>query len=248
MTRPPAFYNHASIIKQMDVANIGRPSTYAATIKKLIIHRYIIQKNRNLILTIRGRETSRVLQKHYHTIFNENYTSVMEHDLMKISDSKYCYAEKIYTVNNEMKALVQKACESEGEKKGTAFVLEEQKCPRCQHRLLLIKTRGSDCLICEQTQRKKTRKEIANSNEAMTGVNVCDYFQQVHYLKVEKISRDCDNEGCKGDLVVRRNSLNFKMFVGCSEFPKCHKTINCRRDPELQAIIKNLYPDEEVFF
>ena len=43
-TRPSARYNEAALVKKMEELGIGRPSTYASTVRTLIDREYIIKE------------------------------------------------------------------------------------------------------------------------------------------------------------------------------------------------------------
>ena len=245
-TKSPALYNQASIIKLMDSLKIGRPSTYSSIIQKLEKHNYVMKRQQKLKLTIRGRETNKVLQKHYSSVFNENFTASMEEQLTKIREEKYDYKHMIYEVNDEMKSLVEKAAPQARITKSRFLVAEGEKCPNCKGLLHLIISRGVDYLICKNMQYNKKKGKKNDSLRLPKKTKSCDYIQKVNYLKILPVGRKC--EKCGSELVVRRNGKFHNLFVGCSSFPKCRNIINCRWNKELQEIIKKLYPAEDVFF
>ncbi|MFN4211339.1 MAG: type I DNA topoisomerase, partial [Devosia sp.] len=54
-TQPPSRYTEASLIKKMEELGIGRPSTYAATLKTLSDREYVVMDKRKLIPHSKGR-------------------------------------------------------------------------------------------------------------------------------------------------------------------------------------------------
>jgi reverse gyrase len=74
------FYTHATIIQEMKEKGIGRPSTYAITIEKLIQRRYVIDKKGYLIPTRLGIEVLRLIKKNKKVspFVSEDYTKELE--------------------------------------------------------------------------------------------------------------------------------------------------------------------------
>ena len=55
-TKPPAFYNEASLLALMEKLNLGTPATRAGIIETLILREYVIRKKKNLLSTEKGQE------------------------------------------------------------------------------------------------------------------------------------------------------------------------------------------------
>lgn len=64
-TRPPARFTEASLVKELEEKQIGRPSTYAPTISTILKREYVVKEDRD------GKE--RIFQQH--TLENGNITS-----------------------------------------------------------------------------------------------------------------------------------------------------------------------------
>ena len=87
-TKPPARYTQHGLVALMKSEGIGRPSTYAATIKKLLDRKYCNDNKGRLKATSNGMmlwdEVSPFYKQDNRNLFSTNFTSEMELDLDKI--------------------------------------------------------------------------------------------------------------------------------------------------------------------
>ncbi|CAO2823712.1 unnamed protein product [Amaranthus hypochondriacus] len=84
-TQPPSRYSEASLVKKMEELGIGRPSTYAATLKVLQGRKYVTAKNRVLYPEFRGRMVSAFLSQYFNEVTDYSFTADMETELDNIS-------------------------------------------------------------------------------------------------------------------------------------------------------------------
>ena len=88
-TKPPARYRQPSLVAQMKKSGIGRPSTYASTIKKILDRKYCESGSAGLEPTDSGRTCWLEVAPHYTDseagdlsfIFSAEFTADMEHRL-----------------------------------------------------------------------------------------------------------------------------------------------------------------------
>ncbi len=85
-TKPPARYNEASLVKQLELLQIGRPSTYASIINILLERDYAKKVDQSLIPTLRGFAVCQFLERHFHDYIDYNYTAELEKNLDKIAE------------------------------------------------------------------------------------------------------------------------------------------------------------------
>lgn len=87
-TKAPARYTQASLIKKLESSGIGRPSTYAAIMQKIVERQYIEQNGkRQLSATPLGEQIIDVLADHV-GFCDYDYTAAIESDLDKIANNK----------------------------------------------------------------------------------------------------------------------------------------------------------------
>ncbi|MCZ7931354.1 type I DNA topoisomerase [Agrobacterium leguminum] len=84
-TEPPPRYSEASLIKKMEELGIGRPSTYAATLKTLSDREYIVVDKRKLIPHSRGRLVTAFLESFFTKYVEYDFTAALEEKLDRIS-------------------------------------------------------------------------------------------------------------------------------------------------------------------
>lgn len=84
-TEPPPRYSEASLIKKMEELGIGRPSTYAATLKTLSDREYVITDKRKLVPHSKGRLVTAFLENFFTKYVEYDFTADLEEKLDKIS-------------------------------------------------------------------------------------------------------------------------------------------------------------------
>ena len=90
-TQPPARYTEASLVKEMEEKNIGRPSTYASIISVLITRKYIKRVKKSLQPTKLGFDVIGILQEYFSDIVDVKFTGEMEDKLddIELGDTKW---------------------------------------------------------------------------------------------------------------------------------------------------------------
>ena len=108
-TKPPARYTQHGLVALMKSEGIGRPSTYAATIKKLLDRKYCSDDRGRLKATSNGitlwDEVSPFYKQEDKNLFSTDFTSEMESDLDKIETGSRDAAEVWETFLNYFREL-----------------------------------------------------------------------------------------------------------------------------------------------
>ncbi|HJL63515.1 MAG TPA: type I DNA topoisomerase, partial [Candidatus Marinimicrobia bacterium] len=84
-TKPPARFTEASVIKEMEKQGIGRPSTWASIIGRIQEKEYIQNKKGSLVPTFLAVAVTQLLENHFSSLVNSQFTSKMEDELDSIS-------------------------------------------------------------------------------------------------------------------------------------------------------------------
>ncbi len=92
-TRPPARYNEASLVKELEREGIGRPSTYAPTIATIQERGYVSRDGKQLVPTFLAFAVTRLLEEHFEDLVDPGFTSRMESDLDRIADGDVQWQE-----------------------------------------------------------------------------------------------------------------------------------------------------------
>ena len=85
-TTPPPRYSEAALVKALEANGVGRPSTYAQTLKGLPDRQYASLESRQLVPSQRGMDVNDWLVKKLEPLFNVGYTAEMEAELDKVED------------------------------------------------------------------------------------------------------------------------------------------------------------------
>ncbi|MGN6307548.1 MAG: type I DNA topoisomerase, partial [Mesorhizobium sp.] len=92
-TEPPPRYSEASLIKKLEELGIGRPSTYAATLKTLEDREYVVIDKRRLIPEAKGRLVTAFLENFFDKYVEYDFTASLEEKLDEISDGKLAWKD-----------------------------------------------------------------------------------------------------------------------------------------------------------
>lgn len=237
-TKPPLHYSEAKIVKLMEEKGIGRPSTYATTIKTLKARKYVQSQSGTISVTEQGEKTAFVLNKYFPRFVDAKYTALMEQDLDNIQDGKQTKLEMLtefyYPFIKECDEIYEKMYSDEPEQVG-------RNCPKCGHPLVYKESKYGrfigcsnfpSCSYCENDAPSLTVGTCPKCGKPLvvkytknhkkfigcSGYPECDYIQKKEYKKREHIViKKCPD--CGGDLVVR--TYKGKKILGCSNFPKC---------------------------
>ncbi len=94
-TEPPNRYTEAGLIKELEKRGIGRPSTYASTMKTIQDRGYVEKLGRALKPTATGMVVSGWLEEHFPTYVSDTFTAEMEDELDEIARGERGYAETL---------------------------------------------------------------------------------------------------------------------------------------------------------
>lgn len=84
----PKRYNQATLIKELEKREIGRPSTYATMVDVNIERGYVVMEKDEMIPTPIGRKVADFLDDNLNEIVNTEYTKKMEESLDEIAHGK----------------------------------------------------------------------------------------------------------------------------------------------------------------
>ena len=196
-TQAPARYSEAKLVKIMEEVGIGRPSTYASTIKILKTRKYIDDNAGILTTTDQGKKTAHVLEKYFPDIVDAKYTAQMESKLDNIQEGSKSRLEtlsKFYTdFINEINRVTPIIYADENEPTGDL-------CPECGSPLVYKEGKNGVFVGC------------SNYPE-------CKYVQkEAKTVEYVENGETCPN--CGHPLVIRSDKSG-KKFVACSDYPKC---------------------------
>ncbi len=220
-TEPPQRYTEASLVKEMEQKNIGRPSTYASTVALLLDRKYIsrMRGKKTLQPTDLGFTVIGFMETYFNDITDSGFTSQMEDKLDAIGGEGVNWKQVLRDFYGPFKAELDKATEAERIQQKDVPALDDKGnpilCDICQRPMLIKSGRFGDFMACSGFPECKNTKPILKS----IGVK-CP---------------ECGNE------IVRRRGKSGKTFYGCSNYPKCkvsfwYKPVN-KKCPKCQSLL-----------
>ncbi len=198
-TQPPQRFNEASIIKEMEVKGIGRPSTYSPTLVTIDERDYIEKekgKNRNRTLrpTNLGTCVTDMMAANFPDIVDIKFTASMEEKLDKVEAGELDWVKVISDFYAPFKKTLDKASQIERVK--VPVVTSEVPCPKCGAMMVVRSSRFGKFLACPNYPECKSTQPLPEN----------------------EIKEPCPK--CGGKL-VQRISKKGKKFYGCDNYPNC---------------------------
>ncbi|RUM99887.1 type I DNA topoisomerase [Pseudaminobacter arsenicus] len=105
-TEPPPRYSEASLIKKMEELGIGRPSTYASTLKTLEDRDYVTIDKRRLVPQAKGRLVTAFLESFFRKYVEYDFTAALEEKLDDISDGRLAWRDVLRDFWKDFSAAV----------------------------------------------------------------------------------------------------------------------------------------------
>jgi len=148
-TEPPNRYTEAGLIKELEKRGIGRPSTYASTIRTIVDREYVEKVGRTLFPTATGDVVSSFLEEHFTHYVGDDFTAEMEDKLDDIANGKGKYIKTL----KDFYGPFQKAVTSKEDiPKLTTLgkAPKEFKCPKCKSAMHFKLGRGGIFMSCDK--------------------------------------------------------------------------------------------------
>ncbi len=84
-TKPPVRYTEASLVKALEAAGVGRPSTYATIIDTILNRNYAFKQRRELVPTFTAFAVTELMEGHFEDLVDLQFTAFMEQELDEIA-------------------------------------------------------------------------------------------------------------------------------------------------------------------
>ncbi len=98
------YYTFDTVIKDMKEKGIGRPSTYAITVQKLLDRKYIVERKGFLFATKLGKTVLNLVKarEDLYRFVNEEFTKKLEDIMDKIAEGSKNYEEELLNLFNQL--------------------------------------------------------------------------------------------------------------------------------------------------
>ena len=193
-TQPEPHYTEASLVRAMEEAGIGRPSTYAPTITTLLARRYVVKEEKNLYLTELGEVVNGMMKKSFLIFVDKAFTANMESLLDGVADGKIAWKTIVRNFYPDLDEAVKKASEDLAKVK-IADEVSDVPCDVCG-RMMVIKYGPFGKFLA------------------------CPGFPECRNTKpfFEKAGVKCPK--CGGEVLIKRTKKG-RRYYGCEHNPEC---------------------------
>ncbi len=256
-TEPPNRYTEAGLVKELEKREIGRPSTYAATIKTLTDRTYVEKQGKTLIPTDLGEVVSTFIENNFADYVSDSFTAEMENELDEIAGGTRDYVKTLkefytpFTKALKAKEKIPKITDLGPAPEGTH-------CPVCGKSMIIKLGRGGKFLSCstypectgaltiegkEMAQPKETGLPCPTCGEKHDGKLIvregrygsfigCNRYPKCKYIQADpeeekKKMTDVQCPACKNGFMMARRG-RFGEFYSCSNYPACKNAIKAR--------------------
>jgi DNA topoisomerase-1 len=196
-TQPPPRFTEASLVRTLEEFGIGRPSTYAPTVKVIQDREYVEKKDKRLVPTETGRLVNDLLVQYFPDILDYQFTARMEDQLDTIAEGDAEWRpvlQDFYTPFEQQLVNARAHMPSHQKEEHVG-----RPCPVSGHALVVRYGRWGKFIGCS---------DYPN----------CTYTEP--YLELTGVV--CPKCGVEhgGQLVARRTRRG-RTFFGCSRYPDC---------------------------
>ncbi|MBQ9010117.1 MAG: type I DNA topoisomerase [Clostridia bacterium] len=193
-TQPPARYTEATLVRALEEAGIGRPSTYAPTISTVINRGYVLREKKQLYPSELGIMTTDLMKEYFEKIVDTEFTAGMEEQLDEVENGKRQWRDVVTDFYGPFMHTLEVA-ESKIEKIEIRDEESDVICDKCGARMVYKMGRYGRFLACPNFPECRNTKTI-----------------------VVEIPTPCPKCGAK---VLEKISRKGKRFYGCERYPEC---------------------------
>jgi DNA topoisomerase-1 len=212
-TKPPPRYTEASLIKELEVQGIGRPSTYATILSNLQHRDYVLKIKTRLRPTELGMAVNDLLVESFPDIMNPKFTAHLEGNLDRIAEGQVSWLD---IMREFYGPFAQELEEAKGQMARLKTLPTGITCPKCQNELLIRWGKAGEFLGCSTHPDCDFTSDIERDAQG----DIIPPIQSSPRGKPAPTGLSCPE--CDKDLVVRRGRRG--EFLGCSGYPRCRYT------------------------
>ena len=192
VTKPPARYSEASLVKKLESEGIGRPSTYASIIETLKNRNYAEIVDKRFIPTVLGYEVKTELERHFNQIMNIKFTANMEEELDGIESGEIKWVELLSKFYGDLEKDLNKF-EKEIQELQDRRIEADIMCANGTEAMILKTGRFGKYLICESNPDEKVSlKGVAIPKEEMEAGKLI-VKEKVEVIEAEKKGMPTDH-------------------------------------------------------
>jgi len=252
-TKPPPRFTEASLIKELEVQGIGRPSTYATILTNLQDRLYVLKEKAALRPTEMGLVVSDLLVENFPDIMDPRFTAGLETDLDRVAEGQVPWQE---VMKDFYGSFAQELEAAKGQMRRVKSVPTGLQCPECGTELVVRWGKNGEFLGCSKYPkcgftgdftRDPQGRIMLLGTEPAAGAAPTPAGQppKPGAAREQRPATGLKCPTCGKDLVVRRGRRG--EFLGCTGYPKCKWTSNFTRDPQGNLVPVEREPEATDF-
>ncbi|MDH5590036.1 MAG: type I DNA topoisomerase, partial [Gemmatimonadota bacterium] len=159
-TQPPPRFSEASLVKQLEEAGIGRPSTYAQILSTIVDRGYVDIDNRRFIPTDLGEVVAKLLVRIFPDIFEAEFTSRMESELDRVEEGEVEWRELLSDFYPRFRKRLEEGDANSDEIIKEILAAEGESCDKCGRPMLVRWNRFGRFLGCSGYPECKSTRSL----------------------------------------------------------------------------------------
>lgn len=145
-TKPPPRYTEASLVKELEKRNIGRPSTYASIISTIQDRGYVKVESKRFYALKMGDIVAERLQESFSELMDYDFTAKMEDSLDKVAEGDTNWKQLLNDFYESFTSELAKAEADEGGMRANNPTDTDIPCPKCG-RTMQIRTASTGVFL-----------------------------------------------------------------------------------------------------
>jgi DNA topoisomerase-1 len=170
-TEPPPRFTEASLVKNLEKHDIGRPSTYASIIATLQAREYVEVEQKKFKPTDMGVVVNKFLSKYFNKYVDYDFTANLEDKLDSVARGEAGHLPILEEFWSDFTNTIKTTKENVSREEFTTEKIDEY-CPKCKAQLYIKLGRNGKFVGC-------------------TNYPECDFTKDLQEQEVETLDRNC---------------------------------------------------------
>ncbi len=223
-TKPPARYSDATLVKELEKHEIGRPSTYAPTIATIEARNYVERdENKRLKPNDIAFVVNDLLVEHFPKVVDLKFTAKLEKDLDEIAEGKEAWQPVIKEFYEPFHANLEIKNKEINKQDIMPDVKSNEVCDKCGSPMVIKTGRYGKFLACTNFPECKNTKKFHDGDVDNDG--------KKDEVEIKELSAKYPKEVCaKCGSPMAIKVGRYGPFLACTAYPKCKNIKNIKEN------------------
>ena len=212
-TKPPSMFTESTLVAKLEKEGVGRPSTYASIIDKILSYGYVRKDKKFLDITESGKFLVAALDKIF-SFMEIDYTRNVEKQLDDIASGKDSYLNVVRGLDGALNTEI-------GAFRQAPVLTEQHVCPKCNSVMSRRNGKKAKSFFWGCNSYPECKHTMADHNGKPVDFDSSD--AKVNHT--QKRTKPCPK--CDGQLLKRKSVKG--PFYGCSNYPTCNHSEQIKR-------------------